>query len=112
MWRITTKRLAAILVAVLAPLAFVTVVPPAVSYATECGEDTEWDEDSDTCVGLGADCGDGTEFDEESNTCWAEQADPPPAPDPPDLSPLVDNTLGNFSMDFCVPGPFGLCLGL
>jgi hypothetical protein len=106
--RIIINRLAAIVLATLVPLAFVTVVSPGMSYATECGEDTEWDEDSDTCVGTGPDCGDGTEFDLESNSCWAEVPDPPDPPEPPDLSPVLDN----FSVDFCLPGAFSLCLGL
>lgn len=108
MWRITINRLAAIFVAVLAPLAFVIVVSPAMSYATECGEDTEWDQDTDTCVGTGPGCGDGTQYDPDSNSCWADAPDPPPAPEAPDLSPVLDN----FSVDFCLPGPFGLCVGL
>lgn len=111
MRRSIINRLAAIVVATLLPLAFVTVVSPATSYATECGEDTEWDEDSDSCVGLGADCGDGTEFDEESNTCWAEVPDPPEPPEVPDLvTPLVDSFTP--SVEFCVPGPFDLCMGI
>ena len=103
------NRLAAIILATLAPLTFVTVVSPAASYAAECGEDTEWDEESDTCEGVGADCGEGTEFDEDSNTCWADAPEPPPAPEVPDLiSPIVDGV----SVDFCVPGPLALCMGI
>ena len=53
-------RLAIIGAAALAPLAFVTVVSPGVSNATECG----W----------------GTVFDPPSNTCVAAPLPPPPPP--------------------------------
>ena len=43
-------RLAIIGAAALAPLAFVTVVSPGVSNATECGWGTVFDPPSNTCV--------------------------------------------------------------
>jgi len=53
-------RLAIIGASALAPLAFVTLVSPGVSNATECG----W----------------GTVFDPPSNTCVAAPLPPPPPP--------------------------------
>jgi hypothetical protein len=71
------------------PLAFMTVVTPAVSSAVECG----W----------------GTMFDPPSNTCVAAPAPPPPPPPPAwngDLTPY-------FSVGICAPIPFvSLCTGI
>jgi hypothetical protein len=80
-------RLAMIGAAVLAPLAFVTVVSPGVSNAIECG----W----------------GTVFDPPSNTCVAApQPPPPPQAWNGDLTPY-------FSVGICAPIPFvSLCTGI
>jgi hypothetical protein len=81
------QRLAIMGAAALLPLAFVTVVSPGVSNATECG----W----------------GTVFDPPSNTCVA--APLPPAPPPAwngDITPY-------FSVGICAPIPFvSLCTGI
>jgi hypothetical protein len=83
------QRLAIIGAAALAPLAFVTVVSPGVSNATECG----W----------------GTVFDPPSNTCVAAPLPPPPPPPPAwngDITPY-------FSVGICAPIPFvSLCTGI
>ena len=84
-------RSAIIGVAVLVPLAFVTLVSPAISHAVECGQ--------------------GTVFDPPSNTCVAAALPPPPPPPPPpawngDLTPY-------FSVGICAPIPFvSLCTGI
>jgi hypothetical protein len=82
-------RLAMIGAAVLAPLAFVTMVSPGVSNAIECG----W----------------GTVFDPPSDTCVAAPQPPPPPPPPAwngDLTPY-------FSVGICAPIPFvSLCAGI
>jgi hypothetical protein len=83
------QRLAVIGAAALAPLAFVTVVSPGVSNATECG----W----------------GTVFDPPSNTCVAAPLPPPPPPPSGrngDITPY-------FSVGICAPIPFvSLCTGI
>jgi hypothetical protein len=83
------QRLAIMGAAALVPLAFVTVVSPGVSNATECG----W----------------GTVFDPPSNTCVAAPLPPPPAPPPAwngDITPY-------FSVGICAPIPFvSLCTGI
>ena len=83
------QRLAIMGAAALLPLAFVTVVSPGVSNATECG----W----------------GTVFDPPSNTCVAAPLPPPPAPPPAwngDITPY-------FSVGICAPIPFvSLCTGI
>ena len=82
-------RLALLSAGALAPLAFVTVVSPAVSSATECG----W----------------GTVLDPPSNTCVAAPLPPPPPPPPAwngDPTPY-------FSVGICAPIPFvSLCTGI
>jgi len=82
-------RCAIIGAAALAPLAFVTVVSPAVGNAVECGQ--------------------GTVFDPPSNTCVAAALPPPPPPPPAwngDLTPY-------FSVGVCAPIPFvSLCTGI
>jgi hypothetical protein len=83
------QRLAIIGAAALAPLAFVTVVSPGMSDATECGL--------------------GTVFDPPSNTCVAAPLPPPPPPPPAwngDITPY-------FSVGICAPIPFvSLCTGI
>jgi len=83
-------RLATIGATTCAPLAFVTLVWPGTSNATECGQ--------------------GTVFDPPSNTCVAAALPPPPPPPPPawngDLTPY-------FSVGICAPIPFvSLCTGI
>jgi hypothetical protein len=85
-------RWAIICAAASAPLAFITVVSPAVAHAVECGQ--------------------GTIFDPPSNTCIAAPLPPPPPPPPPppawngDLTPY-------FSVGVCAPIPFvSLCTGI
>jgi hypothetical protein len=70
-----------------APLAFVTIVMPSVSGATECGY--------------------GTVFDPPSNTCVAAAQPPPPPPAwNGDITPY-------FSVGVCAPIPFvSLCTGI
>ena len=75
------NRLAVVGAAVFAPLAYVAIVSPAVSHATECG----W----------------GTVLDAPSNSCVAAPQAPPPPPPPAwngDLTPY-------FSVGACVPIP-------
>jgi hypothetical protein len=88
-------RLAIIGAAVLAPLAFVTVVSPGVSNAIECG----W----------------GTVFDPPSNTCVAAPLPPPPPPPPPPPAWNGDITPG-FGVGVCVPIPVpfapSVCAGI
>lgn len=84
------RRVAAVSATAVAPLAFVTVVSPTVSSATECGQ--------------------GTVFDAPSNTCIAAALPPPPPPPPPawngDPTPY-------FSVGICAPIPFvSLCTGI
>jgi hypothetical protein len=81
--RCVIRRLAIILAAALAPLAFVTLVSPGVSNA-DCGFGTVYDAASDSCV-----------------------AAPQPTPPPPgDLTP-------GFSAGFCAPVPFvSICTGI
>ena len=83
-------RVAIVGAAVSVPLAFVTVISPAVSNAIECGQ--------------------GTVFDPPSNTCVAAALPPPPPPPPPawngDLTPY-------FSVGICAPIKFvSLCTGI
>jgi hypothetical protein len=82
-------RLAIVGVTMLAPFAFVTMVSPGTSNATECGL--------------------GTVFDPPSNTCVAAALPPPPPPPPAwngDLTPY-------FSVGICAPIPFvSLCTGI
>ena len=79
----------------LAPLAFVTLVSPGVSNATECG----W----------------GTVFDPPSNTCVAAPLPPPPPPPPPPPAWNGDITPG-FGVGVCVPIPVpfvpSVCAGI
>ncbi|MGH3644142.1 MAG: hypothetical protein ACRDUX_34575 [Mycobacterium sp.] len=84
------QRVAVAGAGVLTPLAFVTIVSPSVSNATECGL--------------------GTVFDAPSNTCIAAALPPPPPPPPPawngDPTPY-------FSVGICAPIPFvSLCTGI
>ena len=44
------RRLPIMVAVALAPLAFVILVPPGVSYAAECGQGTVYDVGSDACV--------------------------------------------------------------
>ena len=84
-------RLAIIGAAVLAAIAFVIVVSPGVSNATECG----W----------------GTVFDPPSNTCVAAPLPPPPPPPAwnGDITP-------GFGVGVCVPIPvpfvLSVCAGI
>ena len=74
----------------LAPPAFVTIVMPSVSSATECGQ--------------------GTVFDAPSNTCVAAALPPPPPPPPPAWN---GNLTPYFSVGVCAPIPFvSLCTGI
>jgi hypothetical protein len=88
-------RLAIIGAAVLAPLAFVTVVSPGVSNAIECG----W----------------GTVFAPPSNPCVAAPLPPPPPPPPPPPAWNGDITPG-FGVGVCVPIPVpfapSVCAGI
>ena len=85
----TTYRWAALTATTLLLLAFITVISPGTSHATECG----W----------------GTVFDPPSNTCVAAPAPPPPPPAPAwngDLTPY-------FSVGVCAPIPFvSVCTGI
>lgn len=89
----TIHRLEIIGASSLALLAFVTVVPPGIGNATECG----W----------------GTVYDPPSNTCIAAPLPPPPPPPPPawngDLTP-------GFGVGVCVPIPVpfapSVCTGI
>ena len=85
-------RLAIIVAAALAPLAFATLVSQGVSNAAECGF--------------------GTVFDPATNTCVGAPAPPPPPPPPPppvwngDITPY-------FSVGICAPVPFvSVCAGI
>jgi hypothetical protein len=87
-------RSAIIGASVWAPVAFVIVVSPGLSNATECG----W----------------GTVFDPPSNTCVAAPLPPPPPPPPPpawngDITP-------GFGVGVCVPIPVpfvpSVCAGI
>ena len=86
------RRMAVIIAAAVAPLAFVTAISPGVGNAAECGA--------------------GTVFDPPTNTCVvAPFAAPLPPPPPPpvwngDITPY-------FSVGICAPIPFvSLCAGI
>jgi hypothetical protein len=82
------RRLAILGAVALVPLAYVTVISPGVSSATECGQ--------------------GTVFDPPSNTCVAAWAPPPPPPPPWNGDPTP-----GFSIGICAPIPFvALCTGI
>ena len=82
------SRLAVVAAATLAPLAFVTLVSPGTSKATECGDGTAYDADSDTCFGVA----------------------PEPPPPPPPLPAWDGDWTPGFSISACVPNPFlALC---
>lgn len=104
-----THRLAVIAAAALAPLAFVTLVSPGTSKATECGDGTVYDADSDTCASV-VQCGDLTEYDPDSGTCFGVAPEPPP---PPSLPAWDGDWTPGFSISACVPNPFlALCSNL
>jgi hypothetical protein len=94
------KRLATIVAATLAPLAFVTLTSPGVSNAAECGPGTVYDPASNMCI-------------------VAQPAPPPPAfPPPPPAPPPAwngDITPG-FGVGVCVPIPVpfapSVCTGI
>jgi hypothetical protein len=83
------NRLTVAGVAVFLPVAFATVVGPAVGHAAECGF--------------------GTVFDPPTNSCVAAPLPPPPPPPPAwngDITPY-------FSVGICAPVPFvSLCAGI
>ncbi|TFV56016.1 hypothetical protein E4P42_20685 [Mycobacterium sp. PS03-16] len=80
----TIRRAAIIAAAVSAPLAFATVVTPAVGQAAECGV--------------------GTEYDAPSNSCVGAPVLPPPPPPPAPVGWNGDLTPG-FGVGPCVPIP-------
>jgi hypothetical protein len=84
------RRVAGVGAIALAPLTF---VPPAMSYAAECGQ--------------------GTVFDPPTNTCVAA-ALPPPLPPPPPPPPAWNgDPTPYFSVGICAPIPFvSLCTGI
>ena len=85
-------RLAIIVAAALAPLAFVTLVSQGVSNAAECGF--------------------GTVFDPGTNTCVAALP-PPPAPLPPAPPAWNGDITPYFSVGICAPVPFvSVCAGI
>jgi hypothetical protein len=85
------RRLAIAVAVAFVPVAFLTVISPAVSDAAECGA--------------------GTVFDPPTNTCVAAPLPPPPPPPPPPWGG-GDPTPG-FSIGICAPIPFvSLCTGI
>jgi hypothetical protein len=77
----------------LAPFAYVTIVSPSVSGATECGQ--------------------GTVYDPPSNTCIAAAYLPPPPPPPPPPPAWNGDPTPYFSVGICAPIPFvSLCTGI
>jgi hypothetical protein len=89
-------RLAIVIAAALAPLAFVTVMSPGVSNAVGCGQGTVYDTGSDTCVA-------------------AERPPPPdqPPPPPPPSPPAWNGPTPYVSASICAPIPFvSLCVGI
>ena len=85
-------RLAIIVAAALAPLAFLILVSQGVSNAAECGF--------------------GTVFDPGTNTCVAALP-PPPAPPPPPPPAWNGDITPYFSVGICAPIPFvSVCAGI
>ena len=83
-------RLAARVATVLATLAVVSLVSPAVGSAIECGAGTIYDPPTDTCI--------------------AAPLPPPPPPPPP---PWNGDPTPYFSVGVCAPIPFvSLCTGI
>ena len=89
-------RLAIIVAAALAPLAFVTLVSQGVSNAAECGFGTVFDPGTNTCVGAPA-----------------PPPPPPPAPLPPAPPAWNGDITPYFSVGICAPIPFvSVCAGI
>ena len=87
------KRTAALIPSVLAALAGVAVIAPAVSSAAECGP--------------------GTMYDAPSNTCVIAAEPAPPPPPPPSPPPVWNGPTPYVSASICAPIPFvSLCVGV
>jgi hypothetical protein len=86
-------RLAMLIAAGLASLAFVTFMSPAVSKAIDCGHGTVYDPGSDTCVAA------------------QQPLQPPPPPPPP--PPAWNGPRPYVSASICAPIRFvSLCVGI